>query len=280
MATVRDRLWIWGHEAGSHSALNAKGMWGALGPSRITPAEAAYYMGIPNCVMVVYGNRPEPPFDQYTLAMSPLDRIVWSVMGDAGSTRNDEESDLQAVLDAAAKHPNVAGAIMDDFYRGPRARYSVEQLAAIQQPLHAAGLDLWVVLYYNQLDLPARQHLDLCDVVTFWTMPGRELANLESNFAKLLKITQGKRRVLGCYMYNYGEKKPMDISLMEHQCGLGLRWLKEGKIEGIIFLASCICDLKLDAVEWTRDWIARVGTEPVPDLPGTGGAPSGAAERV
>ena len=65
-------------------------------------------------------------------------------------------------------------------------------------------------------------------------------------------------------MYNYGEKKPMEVAQMEHQCALGLRWLKEGKIEGIIFLASCICDLKLPAVEWTRDWIARVGTEQVP----------------
>jgi len=265
MATVRDRLWIWGHEAGSHSRRPTGHDWGDLGPSRITPAEAACYMGIPNCVMVVYGNKPEPPFDQYALAMSPLDRVVWSVMGDAGSTRNDKQSDLAAVLDVAAKHPNVVGAIMDDFYRGTRARYSVEQLSAIQQPLHAAGLDLWVVLYYNQLDQPVQEHLALCDVVTFWTMPGKELVNLEGNFAKLLSITKGKRRVLGCYMYNYGEQKPMDLALMEHQCGLGLRWLKEGKIEGIIFLASCICDLKQEAVEWTREWIGRVGAEAVPE---------------
>lgn len=268
MATVRDRLWIWGHEAGSHTSRGAGADWGITAASRITPAEAAYYMGIPNCVMVVYANKPEPPFDQYTLAMSPLDRIVWSVMGDAGSTRNDQQSDLAAVLDVAAKYPNVTGAIMDDFYRGTRARYTVEQLSAIRQPLHAAGLDLWVVLYHHQLDQPVTEHLALCDVITFWTMPGRELVNLEGNFARLLKITRGKRRVLGCYMYNYGEKKPMDIGLMEHQCGLGLRWLKEGKTEGIIFLASCICDLKLEAVEWTRDWIARVGAEPVPDLLG------------
>ncbi len=267
MATVRDRLWLWGHEAGSHSAVSTNGQWGALGPSRITPAEACHYMGIPNCVMVVYGNQPEPPFDQHALAMDSLDRVVWSVMGDAGSTRNDEESDLAAVLDVAAKHPNVVGAIMDDFFRGTRARYTPAQLDAIRQPLRAAGLDLWVVLYYKQVDQPLQEHLDFCDVVTFWTMPGREIVNLEANFTKLVEAMPEKRRVLGCYMYNYGEKKPMDLALMEHQCGLGLKWLKEGKIEGIIFLASCICDLRLEAVEWTRDWIARVGNEAVPDLP-------------
>ena len=31
--------------------------------------------------------------------------------------------------------------------------------------------------------------------------------------------------------------------------------------EGMIFLASCICDLKLEAVEWTRQWIQKVGDE-------------------
>ena len=77
------------------------------------------------------------------------------------------------MLDVAAKYPNVVGAIMDDFYRGPRPRYTLETLGAIQQPLHAAGLDLWVVLYYHQLDLPVQDHLALCDVVTFWTMPAR-----------------------------------------------------------------------------------------------------------
>jgi hypothetical protein len=29
----------------------------------------------------------------------------------------------------------------------------------------------------------------------------------------------------------------------------------------MIFLASCLCDLELEAVEWTRDWIAKVGEQ-------------------
>jgi len=48
---------------------------------------------------------------------------------------------------------------------------------------------------------------------------------------------------------------------MEHQCELGLKWLREGNIEGMILLASCICDLDLEAVEWTREWVATVGGE-------------------
>ena len=41
------------------------------------------------------------------------------------------------------------------------------------------------------------------------------------------------------------------------------KWLRQGRIEGMIFLASCICDLELEAVEWTRRWIAEVGGESV-----------------
>ena len=32
-------------------------------------------------------------------------------------------------------------------------------------------------------------------------------------------------------------------------------------IDGVIFLASCICDLELQTVEWTRQWIAEVGEQ-------------------
>jgi hypothetical protein len=59
----------------------------------------------------------------------------------------------------------------------------------------------------------------------------------------------------------------MAVEMMRHQCELGLRWLREGQIEGMIFLASCICDLELEAVEWTRSWIARVGAEPLARTP-------------
>ena len=45
----------------------------------------------------------------------------------------------------------------------------------------------------------------------------------------------------------------MPREAMEKQCATGLRWLRGGRIEGTIFLASCICDLGLETVEWARD---------------------------
>ena len=97
---------------------------------------------------------------------------------------------------------------------------------------------------------------------TFWTWLGRDLTNLEENFDKFDRIVPPNcGKVLGCYMWDYGGKQPMPMETMKHQCETGLRWLHEGRIEGMIFLASAICDLDIDTVEWTRRWAAEVGDE-------------------
>ena len=265
MPKLRDHLWLWGHTEGSHTHNDeVRKQWGLPGPSRMTPTEACYYMGVPNCVMVVYANQPAPPFHQEALAMSTLDKVVWSVIGDAGSHRTEfGGSDLDEVLKIAGEYPNISGAMMDDFFSADGARQTPETLGMFRERLHGftRPLDLWVVVY-DSLDVGrCGEHLAHCDVLSYWTWEGRELATLEERFARFVDATPDKRRVLGCYMWDYGQKQPMDVAQMEYQCGLGLRWLKEGSIEGMILLASCVCDLDLEAVEWTRDWVAQVGDE-------------------
>ena len=47
----------------------------------------------------------------------------------------------------------------------------------------------------------------------------------------------------------------MPVEAMRHQCEAGHRVFTQGRIDGMIFLASCICDLGIETVEWTRKWI-------------------------
>jgi hypothetical protein len=265
MHTVRSRLWLWGHAAGSHS-----GLWNLPATSSITPALAVRYMGIPNVIMVVFGGKPEPPFDEAAAELAGIDNLVWSIVGDAGSPRNDEQTDLEPVLELARRQPNVVGAMMDDFFREPDesgavARFSPADLAGFRDRLHASPppLDLWVVVYTHDLERPLRPYLQSCDVVTFWTPRAAGLADLERNLARFEERAPGKRTVLGCYMWDYGESRPMPVEMMRRQCELGLSWLRTGRIEGMVFLATCIWDLGLEAVEWTRDWVKRVGDEPL-----------------
>jgi len=229
----------------------------------MTPAEGALYLGVPNLIMVRYNDRPAPPFDQHARALSPLDRVVWSVVGAGGRTERDE---VVVVRDLASRFPNIRGVMMDDFFRGRDADggiavFDLEELAALRGRLVVDGrkLDLWVVLYRHNLDPSVRDHLAQCDVVAFWTWRAEELDALERSFEDVERLAPSPRKVLGCYMWDYGTGKPMPISSMEHQCRLGLHWIREGRIEGMIFLASCICDLGLETVDWTRRWIREVG---------------------
>ncbi len=62
-------------------------------------------------------------------------------------------------------------------------------------------------------------------------------------------------------MWDFREKQAVSVDLMKHQCELGLQWLAEGRIQGMAFIASCLCDFELPCVEWTRSWIAEMGDQ-------------------
>ncbi len=265
---VRDRFWAWAHEAGVYN-----GHWGLSGTSRITPVEGAHYLGVPNIIFIRYENKPAMPCDQYAVPFRSLQRVIWSITGAGGLTSDQER---EQVLQLAAKMPNFTGVFMDDFFNlsqspqdfdGAKAASSgaltVPQLRQLREKLNINGrkLDLGVTLYMTQLDARILGHIDLCDVVSLWTWKATDLHELEANFEKAKKLLPGKRLLLGCYMWDFGTEKPMPLDLMKKQCELGLQWLKAGRIEGMIFLATNICDLQLESVEWTREWIAQVGNQ-------------------
>ena len=64
-------------------------------------------------------------------------------------------------------------------------------------------------------------------------------------------------------LWDFGTQKPMPVDLMEKQCETALELLRQGRIGGMIFLSTNICDLDLETVNWTRRWIAKVGDEPL-----------------
>lgn len=140
METVRDRLWIWGHEAGSHNA-----GWGIPGASRMTPAEGAFYMGVPNLIMVHYGDKRSPGLlDRYAISFRPLKQVVWSIVGSGGVT---SAAEREHVFELAARSPNITGVMMDDFFREPTeeanmAALSLVELRDVRNRLTAPGRKL------------------------------------------------------------------------------------------------------------------------------------------
>ena len=145
------------------------------------------------------------------------------------------------------------------------AAMSPEDLCALRDRTVINGKRLPIIcgIYENQISPRIMPYLDQVDKVALWTWVAADLVNLEDNFEKLEKLIAPKPLILGCYMYDYGGTRPISAEQMKYQCELGLQWLKDGRIDGIIFLASNICDQELDAVEWTRKWIESVGNDPL-----------------
>ena len=264
MRILKDRFWIWGQSAGAHHAV-MDNYFRLPGVNVMTPLEGADYLGVPNCCRVVMNNHPKAPFDDESSDLSSMKNVVWSVLGASGS--NENGLDLQEVLRQADIFPNISAAVLDDFFteKDSTPRMSLKQLKDVHRRLgkNVRPLDLWIVVYDYQLKNPVAEYLKECDVVTFWTWKGSELVNMDRNFELLKNMTPGKRRLAGCYMWNYGESKPLTVNDMKFQCGKYLNWIQNGDIEGIIFCSNCICDLDLDTVEWTKNWIKEIGNKEI-----------------
>lgn len=234
----------------------------------MTPAEAAYYLDVPNIIMVQasageaqYG-RFDLPFNQYALTLRPLKRVAWSVVGSGGFTA---ENETREVLELAGRTPNITAIMLDDFFRGKsegkRAAFTVDELRNLRQQIQNSGkeLDILVTYYYRSaLALPLDDYLELVDVITLWG-GSADLPNLEDTLTQVEKRIPKKRIMLGCYMFDFGKKQPIPVPLMKLQCETGLRWLAQGRIEGMIFLSNTVADFDFPSVEWTRDWIRSVG---------------------
>lgn len=273
MTKLRDKFWLWGQNIGVHHKYGVH--YNLPGVNRMDSAEGCKFFGIPNCCRVAMGDGPFPPFDAESEKLKGCKQVVWSAVGAGGITRHDDDkSDLDEALRQAAIYPNITGAVLDDFFKsvegfkasGAVARHSVGSIASMRDKLHnfpARKLDLWMVWYSYQLDFDVADYISLCDVVTLWTWKGSDLANLDGNINKFIAQTPGKRRLAGCYMWNYGECKPLSNKEMQDQLDCYYRHIKNGDIEGIVLCSNCIADIGLETVDVTRRWLDAVGEEEI-----------------
>jgi len=265
-----DRLWMWGHGPNS-----TRGLYNIPEGHGIDMADAIKYMGIPNvCVTRWLGlpapdeNNPDAPFDYYIPQFRDTKRVAWSIVDGAPQPY---EQKKKWAFELSQKMPNLTALFLDDFYNsgepvilanGTRvtpANLTLEQLETLQKEVATLPrkTDISVVLYSNQLSPGIKPHIDLCDVVSFWTWHATDLVKLETNFSEYRKIIPDKRTLLGVYMWDFGNMKPITPELMKIQLDFALRKFKEGEIEGMIFHCTPLCDMGLDAVEYSRQWIAE-----------------------
>ena len=142
-----------------------------------------------------------------------------------------------------------------------------ERLKSLGRPM-----DIWVTLYRHEL-LPkhplqrlqsaagqSARYVRRTYPVDF-ALPGTAPTRRESGGAQ--SGTPTRLIALGMYIWDYWASKPVPLELMRHQCELGLKWLKEQRIQEIIFLGNNVLDVGIPCAEFVRDWIAKVRHQPV-----------------
>ncbi|NMA09326.1 MAG: hypothetical protein GX929_09465 [Clostridiales bacterium] len=265
--TVRDKLWLFASRAhdddlyfGGNSELKTR--W-----SRITPAEGAFMLGVPNLILVNSDGIPVPfSADAYGYAESfcRLKNVLWSATGSGGFRIGNEEA---FILKLAEKYPNIAGAYLDDFfgvlYKGqPDELEKTEALLrSIRGKLAESNrpLEMWVTWYAHTLRTISPKLLEYMDGLTLWTWRCEELPQLPERWEFVEKQYAHKKKLLGIYMYNYPTRKSVPNELMELQCEFGLKLLREHRADGLVFLTNCVMGVGLPSEYWLRGWIDRVG---------------------
>ena len=111
------------------------------------------------------------------------------------------------------------------------------------------------------MDDAKEEYLEHFDGVTYWTWYGQDLEKFEENYAKIRQKCTGKRLLLGCYLYDYGNHKQLTKEQMEFQLNRYAEAIKKGEAEGMILLSNTVADLGFEAVEFTKQWIAEHGDE-------------------
>lgn len=236
-AIIKDRLWLWGQNPGSHHLDSPEGGYKLPGTNLMDSREGCTFFGIEKCCRVTMSTGPFPPFDKEAEKIKNLKEVVWSAIG-AGDVKQyeNDKNDLDDVLRIAGIYPNISGAILDDFFLPEdipgknNARHSFESICKISDRLHHFSnrrLDLWMVWYTYQLDFNVADYIKLSDVMTLWTWKGSDLTELDANIQKFVSKAKEKRRFAGCYMWNYGETKPLTMDQMKFQLDRYYYWLKK-----------------------------------------------------
>lgn len=272
---ARDKFWIFGVRPGQDDTLigQCRKPFHPRFGSKVTPAEAALYLDVPNMIMVVCDGVPAPfsrQAEHYAFTFTPMKKVLWSSTGSEGYRAGNEE---EFIVQLAGRHPNICGAFMDDFFgkfsrfpeaeRNDRAR---ELLKKIREGLDKASrrLDLYVVWYTSETGALDPSVFQYIDGITLWTWNSKELPKLDERFAQIEKNFPGKKKMLGIYLYDFSNSCPVPAELMELQCGLGLKLMKEGRLDGMIFEANSVMGVGFPNDAWTRQWIQQFGDTDVP----------------
>ena len=276
MAIARDKFWIFGVRAHQDDTFlgpayrrkDVKCYW-----SRITPAEAAFMLDVPNMMFISCDGEPAP-FSQdamgYLDSFTPMNNVLWSCTGSGGFRMGREEEFICSVLD---DYPNVRGGFLDDYFgkwhkkpEDERRVLLLDLKKTILEGLSKANrpMELCSVVYTHELDKVDDELAEGITMIALFTSQD-QIMNWEENIKKAREVFPNQKILLGIYLFEFSTSTPTPIELMEHQCEIGLKYMKEGVLDGMIFECNAEMGVGMQSELWLREWIKKNKYTEIPD---------------
>lgn len=258
---LRDRMWLWGHPEGRYN-----NEFGNNKASRMTPMEGCLYLGVRNTFMVPVGvdvNRR-----QYNKSFTTLKQVGWETY-QAGQNPDI----LKDYIAEAADFDNIGCVVYDDFHRQMNeegAAFPAENLWKAKKMLKNDGvrpLDMWMVLYTHEFgiteeaDEQFKPYIEPFDGIIMWTWWESDIVEFEEKYARFKELTPNNRRMIGCYLYNFGENKQATAKSVKWQLDRYREALLKGEIEGIVLHTNTMADLDYESYDAALAWMAEHGDE-------------------
>ena len=186
-------------------------------------------LDVPNMLMIPCDFDPAP-FSKnaigYMESFFRMKQVFW------GACRMGvyNENDVNFICELAQKYPKLGGVFLDDVSSSlrkiedydERCRVCNELLSKTKARLTDVGrpLELFITWYWHEDPLPGM--LEYVDDFSFWTWDSNELPKLQERFETCEQKYRGKKILLGIYMYDFKNRKPVPEELMELQCNYAL----------------------------------------------------------
>ena len=237
----------------------------------MTPMEGCLYLGVRNTFMVPVGvnvNRR-----QYNKSFKTLLNVGWDCFG-----MHKRPEMIDEAIAEAKEFPNISCVVFDDFKsldKEGKPRYKsipLEMLKDANEKLHNNGtrrMDSWMVLYTFQFGVDEKEdaefmpYMNEFDGVIMWTWEEKDVPLIPEKFEIFKKQTPNTRRMVGCYLYNFGEEKQATGAAVKWQLDFYRELLLKGEIEGVVMHTNTMADLDYEAYDVACAWMDEHGDEEI-----------------
>ncbi len=182
-----------------------------------------------------------------------------------GLTHGQYLESAEALSGFSLTHPNICGAIIDDFYDGigPSRNMTVAELKTIQRELKSRNpaLKLFVVRYDHQDQNVILPYADFFDGICYWIWVSTEHAWSASYHPDILKMKRlfNKPILQGTFIHNYGEDygDPIPMDKLQLQCRKISEEIQRKNIDGWVILQNgwfCRHDHR-EQIQWLKNYL-------------------------